>query len=91
MFHYQDTVSTFWSLMLILNTGKLCHMPFKLLAINKTDDTAIHHVILFCFIFKLSVVWVCVVCVCGCLWFYQSILVCEYVCACARDERKAWR
>lgn len=79
--------------MLILNTGKLCHMPFKLLAINKTDDTAIHHVILFCFIFQVKCgMGLCRMCVWLSLVLSEHItVVCEYVCACARDERKAWR
>lgn len=84
MFHYQHTISTVWSLMLIFIRGKRCHMPFKLLTINKTDDTAIHHVTLVCFILRLK----CVASVSS-LWFYQSIHSSQPECVC--DERKACR
>ena len=70
--------------MLIFIRGKRCHMPFKLLTINKTDDTAIHHVTLVCFILRLK----CAASVSS-LWFYQSIHSSQPECVC--DEREACR
>lgn len=76
--------------MLIFICGKPCHMPLKLLTINETDDAAIHHAILVCFIFQLKCLSMCV---CACLWFYESIhsRQPECVCVCVWDERKACR
>lgn len=79
--------------MLIFICGEPSHMPLKLLTINETDDTAIHHVILVCFICQLKCVILVWVCACGCLWFNESIHSWqpECVCVCVRDERKACR
>lgn len=43
--------------MLIFICGEPCHMPLKLLTINESDDTAIHHVAALCFIFVNQSVW----------------------------------
>lgn len=54
-----------------------CHMPLKLLTINKNDNTAIHHVILvYFFSAEVCSIVLCAChlhCVFSCLWFYESI------------------